>query len=282
MPSLAATLDGTLWAAYCVVFYPERVHGRRVPAHWDYKSRLATFDRCLGRPALVDDLNDDALRSAIVQLERKGKSAASRRGFRGHLLSLWRYLYQRGIVPRWPDVPPVDDPAEAARVIVRRARRLGVPVTRLNPGDMESLPVLTRDELARLWAAASRFRGANCGALRGPRARFFWQALLSMMWETRQLPGKILQWAWESFDWSKIRPDTARLLRRCRRPGQSSLLVWPLQEKALWPKFAALARHAGIETRRVRSFRCLVRSALRFGDEFHPADLIHQESGVRT
>jgi integrase len=107
---------------------------------------LAYFETWLGRPAVLDDLNDDTVNQWIVALLASDLARSTVKGYRRGLVTLWRSAYENSLVEHLPrrvryvKVPSSTPTAwkqdelrlllDAAAELPRRFRRSRVPMAK--------------------------------------------------------------------------------------------------------------------------------------------------------
>lgn len=213
---------------------------------WNIALRM--FDRFLGRPAILDDLNDMTVAEFCVWRRAAGVSGGTVNRDLGSLLALWRWSHKVGYLHRWPDV-------ELERVPAR------TPVA------------WTRDEFNRLIAAARDQPGLVGTAPAG----LWWSTLLLVLFDTGERVNAVLRLRWNDVDitrrWvifaaenrkgqasdsvARIASDTAAQLRRLRRCGGPMVFNWPKYPTYLWACYGRLLADAGLPNDRRRKFHCV-------------------------
>jgi integrase len=229
-------------------FYrPLRLRGRSANTTRLYGCTIRAFGKWLTYPPTIDDLSDLTL-SRYLDHRAATRSPYTAEKERSQLCSLWRFAADRGILPTRPEVPPAPLPDR-----VPRAWTLG--------------------ELGSIYRAAAATRGFV-----GPVPAGVWYpALVSVLWESAERIGAVLECRPEDFDGShlhvraeyrkggkrdrvyRLSSRTCGLLTQAR--GTSRLFDWPRSHTLLWAKYADIVARAGLGRGRHLSFHALRRSA---------------------
>lgn len=229
-------------------FYrPLRLRGRSANTTRLYGCTIRAFGRWLGYPPTVDDLTDLTL-SRYLDHRAASRSPYTAEKERTQLCSLWRFAADRGIVSTRPEVPPAPLPDR-----IPRAWTLG--------------------ELGAIYRAAAGTRGA-VGQI---RASVWYPALVSVLWESAERIGAILDCLPTDFlaPHLHVRAEYRKGAKRDRvyrlssrtcdllvqACGTKRLLEWPLSRTLLWAKYADIVARAGLGKGRHLSFHALRRSA---------------------
>ena len=229
-------------------FYrPLRLRGRSANTTRLYGCTIRAFGRWLGYDTTVDDLSDLML-SRYLDQRAAIRSPYTAEKERSQLCSLWRFAADRGIMPTRPEVPPAPLPDRVPRA-------------------------WTLDELGSIYRAAASSRG-YIGKV---QAGVFFAALVSVLWETAERIGAVLECLPADFDGKhlhvraeyrkggkrdrvyRLTDRTTRLLQQAC--GQSRLLEWDRSRTLLWAKYADVVARAGLGKGRHLSFHALRRSA---------------------
>jgi len=237
----------TLQDLFDEMYRPLRLRGRSANTTRLYGCTIRAFGKWLGYVSTVDDLTDLTL-SRYLDHRASIRSPYTAEKERTQLCSLWRFAADRGLVITRPEVPPAPLPDR-----IPRAWTLG--------------------ELAAIYRAASMTRGHVGGVPSG----IWYTALVSVLWETAERIGAVMECRPEDFDGStlyvraeyrkggkrdriyRLTSRTAGLLTEAR--GTSRLLEWPKSRTLLWAKYADIVARAGLGKGRSLSFHALRRSA---------------------
>jgi integrase len=165
-----------LWHLCQNLFFPRKLEigpdTRR-----QYRYALDDWARCLGRPATLADLDDDALLIWMrVLMDRRTPRRLSPWTINervGRVRSLWTWLAKRGIVNTFPTCRRIPAPDPTPRA-------------------------WTREEIAKLFAAAD----LEGGLLAGIPSRLWWRARLAFHWFTGERKGAVdaLRMEWVLLD----------------------------------------------------------------------------------
>ena len=229
-------------------FYrPLRLRGRSANTTRLYGCTIRAFGKWLGYPPTVDDLTDLML-SRYLDHRAATRSPYTAEKERTQLCSLWRFAADRRIVPTRPEVPPAPLPDR-----IPRAWTLG--------------------ELAAIHRAASVTRGRVGDVPAG----VWWTALVSVLWETAERIGAVLECRPDDLAGGllhvraeyrkggkrdrlyRLTARTASLVEQVR--GTRRLLEWPLSRTLLWKRYADVVARAGLGRGRHLSFHALRRSS---------------------
>lgn len=229
-------------------FYrPLRLRGRSLNTSRLYGCTIRAFGKWLGYVPTVDDLSDLML-SRYLEVRAATRSPYTAEKERSQLCSLWRFAADRGIVTTRPEVPPAPLPDRIPRA-------------------------WTLDELGSIYRAAASSRG-YIGKV---QAGVWFAALVSVLWETAERIGAVLECLPVDFDGPhlhvraeyrkggkrdrvyRLTERTASLLTQAR--GEARLLQWDRNRTLLWAKYADIVARAGLGKGRHLSFHALRRSA---------------------
>jgi integrase len=160
-----------------------RIRSCKTVAHYDRAVRY--FGEFLGRPAQLDDLDDDVVVDFLrYLLSEREQCEVTANTSRKCLVAFWRWCHLRGLVAVGPTVDKLPEP--------------------WNPPQC-----LNREQLAKLVDAARRTRGIRCGM----PASEWWLLLFSLDWDTGARAGELLGLRWEWIDrdsWSISVPASVR------------------------------------------------------------------------
>lgn len=211
------------------------------------------FNLYLGREATINDLNDDSIQRVMVGMVRKdGLEPRTANKFRDNMLALWRFLCRRGLLTRWPEVSPLNEP--------------------------ERDPIAwSREQLRVLFRACEQQEGD----FNGVPANLFWHCLHAVAWDVAERISGLLSLAWSDVDlhgrWvtiraegrkgktadktSRIHADTANLLAKIITPRRELVFDWPYSQCYLWPKYGKILEAAGLPNDRRHKFHCMRKSS---------------------
>jgi len=237
----------TLQQLFADYYRPLRLRGRSANTTRLYGCTIRAFGKWLGYVPTVDDLTDLTL-SRYLDHRASIRSPYTAEKERTQLCSLWRFAADRGIVPTRPEVPPAPLPDRVPRA-------------------------WTLEELGSIYRAAASARGM-VGTI---PAGIWYAALVSVLWESAERIGAVMECRPDDFDGShlhvraeyrkggkrdrvyRLSSRTCDLLTQAR--GHESLLEWPSSRTLLWRKYADVVARAGLGRGRSLSFHALRRSA---------------------
>jgi integrase len=220
---------------------------RTVALYGNLFRRLAEH---LGRPPTLDDLNDLAVSGFLAARKDAGRSPYTVARERSQLIALWNVAARRGMVDRWPEVPPPRLPHKSPEA-------------------------WTVAEMHRLFDAARTARGW----VNGVRANVWWPALIAVLWETGERISAIL--ATRKADYRrphlivrassrkgglddkifKLTPGTCHRLELAMAHDQPKIFYWPGCHSGLWGAFKRLVQRAKLDIGRGSGFHKIRRSA---------------------
>lgn len=214
-----------------------------------YTFALNDLAEALGHPPTVADLTDDSISAMLAHLTRKRLKPKTINERAGRVLALWRWLYQRREVDRWPTPQ-------------------AVPVPRKTP------IAWTRTELDKLLAECGR-----CPGFVGHvPASWWWVSLHLVMWDSGERISALLscRWEWLSEKWLvipaevrkgqtedrtyELSPQALESLEIIRRPRREQVWPWPYSQPWLWIRYKEIRESAGLATDRQSAFHRMRRS----------------------
>lgn len=237
----------TLNELFTNYYRPLRLRGRSEETCRLYACTIRTFGKWLGYVPTVDDLSDLML-SRFLEERASKRSPYTAEKERTQLVSLARFARDRGIITVMPDVPPAPLPERVPRAF-------------------------SVEELQGIMRAAAATRG-TIGAV---RAGLWWTALVSVLWETAERIGAVMDCTPADFtapfllvraEYRKggkrdkayrLSEKTADLVKQVG--GVDRLFPWPKYRTHLWGAYADITARAGLGRGRHLSFHALRRSA---------------------
>ena len=219
-----------------------------------YRNTLRLFDKWLGRPATLADLNDSTVTAHIGWIVETGRSPRTGNKSRDQLLAIWRYAARKRHVELFPDVEPLQE--------------------------YKRLPVAwTIGQLAKLIDVARRSGPGGTKRLRQPSlcgvpANIWWTTLLLVLYDCGLRIGATLQLRCEDYDSANRRlfvraeiqkqradqvlpvsEETAGAIEICiAATRREQLFPWPHDMSLLYKHFARLLKAAGLPTGRTCKF----------------------------
>jgi integrase len=238
----------TLDAFLETVYVPLRLRGRSPESVRLLRHAITQFSRFLGRPALLDDLDDLVVSQWLTKMaEKKSPNSVARE--RSGILALWNLAQGRGLVKLRPTVAPELVPQSTPRAF-------------------------TADELARL-AQAAKWSSGWVGPI--PAATFF-QALIAVGLETGERINAIL--STPRHCWQRptlvvpasvrkgrrqervyeLSPEACDLVDAVSRHEGPTVFWWVASDTALRKRWKTITRRAGLGEGRDVQFHALRRS----------------------
>lgn len=223
-------------------YVPQRLLGKSKNTVRLYNLSISVFSKYLGRVATVADLNTKTVSNFIGYSLRETKlSRATIQKDRTQLVALWNFSARKGWSVEFPEI--------ASIVVPDR-----VPDS------------WSDDELVALMRACQSAKG-KIGKI---QACLFWPALVSVIWDTAERIGAVLQTEWSSLDKKgnlivrgehrkggkrdmpfRLRPITIERLNAIKVAGEPLIFPWPHTYEYIFQKFGEVVEAAGLpRTRR--------------------------------
>jgi len=238
----------TLDAFLETVYVPLRLRGRSPESVRLLRHAITQFSKWLGRPALLDDLDDLVVSQWLTKMaEKKSPNSVARE--RSGILALWNLAQGRGLVKLRPTVAPELVPHHVPRAF-------------------------TADELGRL-AAAARHAGGWVGPV---PARVFFPALIAVGLESGERINAILstpRHCWQRPTLTvparvrkgraqervyELSPEACDLVDAVSRHDGPTVFWWIASGTALRKRWKTITRWAGLGDGRDVQFHALRRS----------------------
>lgn len=239
-----------LQTVYAELYYPHKLQAASPKTHAQYGIQLRHFDRFLGRPATLADLNDETVTRCIGWL-RQRQAAPTANKFRSHILALWRFLARKHVVDLWPDVCALPEPERIPRC-------------------------WSAEELQALFSACKKVPGKIAGVQAGA----WWFALHMVLWDTGERITAVVKSTWADLDlrdrWLhfpaenrkggkrdrqfRLHPDTIDALKVIRGPARSLIFPWPSAPTSLWECYEEVLLRADLPTDRKSKFHRMRKS----------------------
>jgi integrase len=254
-PGIAGTLDDSLLSHFDNLYRRHRLAGKTAGTIRKYRAAINHFGKSLGHAPRLADLSDLAVLDTMDHAMRRGRSPATCNSIRAKLVSLWGFLARKGLVSIWPDVALFDEP--------ERTPRAWMP-----------------DELRRLWVACLECPGMICGR----EASSWWIGLHSLLYDTGERIGAVMQLTWADVDvsgrWVNFRAETRKGKRKANlkrlhadtvlilsshvgQPGDK-VFPWSLTMERLWQTYEGLLKSAGLPCDRRNKFHKMRRTHASF------------------
>jgi integrase len=238
----------TLTAFLETVYIPLRLRGRSPESVRLLRHAITQFSRFLGRPAVLEDLEDLVVSQWLTAMAGK-KSPNSVARERSGILALWNLAQGRGLVRLRPTVAPELVPQKTPRAF-------------------------TADELARLAASAK----LSYGWIGPVPARVFFPALIAVGLETGERINAILSTPRQC--WNRptltvpatirkggrqeriyeLSPEACDLVDAVSRHSGPTVFWWVASNTALRKRWKTITRRAGLGDGRDVQFHALRRS----------------------
>jgi integrase len=238
----------TLTAFLETVYIPLRLRGRSPESVRLLRHAITQFSRFLGRPAVLEDLEDLVVSQWLTAMAGK-KSPNSVARERSGILALWNLAQGRGLVRLRPTVAPELVPQKTPRAF-------------------------TADELARLAASAK----LSYGWIGPVPARVFFPALIAVGLETGERINAIL--STPRHCWNRptltvpatirkggrqeriyeLSPEACDLVDAVSRHSGPTVFWWVASNTALRKRWKTITRRAGLGDGRDVQFHALRRS----------------------
>lgn len=238
----------TLDAFLTDVYIPLRLRGRSPESVRLLRHAITQYSRWLGRPALLDDLEDLKVSQWLAKMaETKSPNSVARE--RSGILAIWNLAQGRGLVRLRPTVAPELVPQSIPRAF-------------------------TADELARL-AESARYSYGWVGPV--PAATFF-RALIAVGLETGERINAILhtpRHCWQRPTLTvpaairkgrrqervyELSPEACDLVDAVARHDGPTVFWWTASDTALRKRWKTITRRAGLGDGRDVQFHALRRS----------------------
>lgn len=232
-------------------YVPQRLLGKSENTVRLYRHSINAFSKYLGRVAVVADLNTKTVSDFLgYSLRETRLSRATIQKDRTQLVALWNYSARKGWSPEFPEI--------ASIVVPDRV-----------PDSWDD------EELVALLKACKAAKG-DIGKI---PAKHFWPALVSVIYDTAERVGAVLQTEWTSLDKRgnltvkgehrkggkrdkafRLREVTIERLNAIRVPGERLMFPWPYNYNYLFQKFGEIVEAAGLPRTRRSMFHKIRRT----------------------
>lgn len=230
---------------YSQTYEPNALRSRRFNTKRLYRTTLIKFAEFIGRPATLDDLNDETVNGFAVWRSQQKLSKHTVNKDLFNLLALWRWAHRKGYLDNWPDVDMEKAPKET-------------PVA------------WTEEEMHKIFRVANELTGKVGDVPAGS----WWVALLLCCWDTAERVGAVQALKWSHVDtvkrWVKfeaeyrkgaradnlrrIAKDTALALASVKRWQETAgsfnpdglVFVWDRSPTYLWTRYGEILQAAGL------------------------------------
>lgn len=211
---------------------------------------VSAFESWLGRPATLDDFNQETLNKHLVWMQSQQRAAATINGRKKNLLTLWRAAWDCELMDQFP----------------RRVRKIKLP--RKNP------LAWTPEEVRQLVVTA--MATPDTLPCRIEKA-VWWTSLILTAWDSALRLGDLLAFEYEWIppggcltimqrktgftQQIQLRPVTLEWIDRCMAQGSQRRIIWPRtsRREEFYRSFNRIVRRAGV---RSGTFRWLRRASI--------------------
>ena len=224
-----------------------------------FRYAVGKFDKFLGRPATLADLQAPTVNDWLQSLEAGGLSPKTVRNNRGRILALWNDALDEGVIDNEP----------------RRLRKVKIP---------RFIPVAwSPEEISRLLAAARKAPGQFLKS-RVVRAKF-WEAFVLVQWDTALRLGDVIALETATVDGQavfrivqsktgdivtcQLRPETVEAIAATFPPERKRVFGDVLSRNRILTGFRRLVEAAGLTTAN-GSTRMLRRASATAIEALHP------------
>jgi integrase len=228
---------GTLRHLFETAYRPQQLLDCTDVHRADCRRKLAMLRTLYGRDILVTELTDALLAEFLQKLLAQGRQPSTVNSYRAHLVALWRFAHERGLLSTLP-----------------RVKKL--------KAHLEEPDAWSEGEAARILDAASRF---DRPPIAGIPAGKFWRALLLVDWWTAIRRKSLLGIRREDVDLAsgwlyvparrsknrrgkrfRLGPDALDAIRDIWSPERELLFPWPAALKDISLQFNQILQRAGI------------------------------------
>lgn len=231
------------------VYCPLRLLNRSQRTKVLFRYSIRLFERTLGRPAELSDLNDLEVARHLERLVEERRSPAGVNKERRQLVALWNLAARKRLVEDFPSVATVREP--------------------------ERLPeAWSLDELWRLRISCNMEPGTIAGI---PAGRW-WCALHLVLYSTGERVSAVLESRWRDISGASIvfpaesrkgkrkpllatlSPEAVEALERIRLPERNLVFPWTMSKTYLYNRYRKILLRAELDDSRRSKFHRLRRS----------------------
>lgn len=234
-------------------YIPARLVGKSPNTIRLYRNTIRSFTKWLGREPIVGDLNTRTVAGYLQWLLENTKlSPHTIEKERVELTAFWNYAARRGWLPDFPDISPINCPKRVPDAWSDEQLVALMKACESAPGDIGKVP-----------------------------ASKFWPALVSVIYDTGERIGAILEITFDDIDqdgWMivrgehrkggkadkgfKLRPETLKRIESIRQHQRHGrIFEWPYSQTFIWKKFAGCVEAAGLPSNRRTKFHKIRRTA---------------------
>lgn len=215
-----------------------------------YGHSIGSFARTLGHKPTIDDLTDEAVEEHMWRVVRSGLSPATANKDRGQLICLWKFAAQNGMVPTFPNVPPMKEPDRVPMGWLPKEVDAMLAAAKTEPMPIDTVP-------GSLWFTAMirvlLDTGERVGAIRQLGRDSVQDRFLLVPAAVRK--GKTRDRLYP------LSVETLQALADLKRFSVGSLLFpWPYSETYLYNRFNRILERAGLPRDRRSKFHRIRRT----------------------
>lgn len=230
------------------VYVPLRLRGRSPESVRLLRHAITQFSRWLGRPALLDDLDDLVVSQWLTAMAAK-KSPNSVARERSGLLAIWNLAQGRGLVKLRPTVAPELVPQSIPRAFTADELHRLADAARFSYGWVGPVPA---SDFFRALIAVGLETGERINALLSTPRHCWQRPTLTVPARVRK--GKQQERVYE------LSPEASDLLDAASRHTGPTVFWWVASDTALRKRWKTITRRAGLGDGRDVQFHALRRS----------------------
>jgi len=159
-----------------------------------YRIAFRDFDRFVGRPATIGDLNDDNVAGCVLNALNRGRAPRTANDRRHRLHAFWRWCAGRGLLTTWPTTAALVEPDPEPRA-------------------------WSQEQLRRLVATAAILQGRD----KGIAIRDWWLGFLLVCWDSGARTGEMFAIRWE---WLDFASGVMRVPAASRKGKKKAATYW--------------------------------------------------------
>ena len=202
-----------------------------------YRIAFSNFQDSVGRTLLLSDLSDENAGRMLQGLIAKGLSPRTVNNQRAYLLVFWKFCNRRRLVDTWPHVADVPVPERIPRA-------------------------WTREQFVKLFESFAK----EPGQIAGIPAGIWWTTLVSVLWDTGERIGAVLQARWDCLDIEtgeleiqaqhrkggrkamlyQLKPATIERLKEIVEPTRKLIFPFPLSIDMYYQRYTRALKRAGL------------------------------------
>ena len=154
-----------------------------------YRLSIRSFEKTLGRDALLSDLTNENVMLHMQRVISLGRSKATANKDREQLLVLWRHAFRAKLIADWPDVPKAIEPVRTPEAWMAE--------------DLDALLYAARSQPGKIGAAP---------------AGLYWETMIRLCLDTAERIGAVMGLTWNDLerDWLLVRAELRKGGKRDR------------------------------------------------------------------